>query len=152
MPMLELIRLLSEELEQQRKKDASGKEKSESAEDITSSASVSVNGQSVSIRDLLTTFPELTESEQQVILNALTKVQRKEDEAARIRQFKEVQMFKLKTWAIRVVLLVLLFLAVLFVSVFLFLSMRNGILSDAIVLTSLFDTAKEVLKLIFIGN
>ena len=152
MPMLELIRLLSEELEQQRKKDASGKEKSESAEDITSSASVSVNGQSVSIRDLLTTFPELTESEQQVILNALTKVQRKEDEAARIRQFKEVQMFKLKTWAIRVVLLVLLFLAVLFVSVFLFLSMRNGILSDATVLTSLFDTAKEVLKLIFIGN
>ena len=152
MPMLELIRLLSEELEQQRKKDASGKEKSESAEDLTSSASVSVNGQSVSIRDLLTTFPELTESEQQVILNALTKVQRKEDEAARIRQFKEVQMFKLKTWAIRVVLLVLLFLAVLFVSVFLFLSMRNGILSDATVLTSLFDTAKEVLKLIFIGN
>lgn len=152
MPMLELIRLLSEELEQQRKKDASGKEKSESAEDLTSSASVSVNGQSVSIRDLLTTFPELTESEQQVILNALTKVQREEDEAARIRQFKEVQMFKLKTWAIRVVLLVLLFLAVLFVSVFLFLSMRNGILSDATVLTSLFDTAKEVLKLIFIGN
>lgn len=152
MPMLELIRLLSEELEQQRKKDASGKEKSESAEDLTSSASVSVNGQSVSIRDLLTTFPELTESEQQVILNALTKVQRKEDEAASIRQFKEVQMFKLKTWAIRVVLLVLLFLAVLYVSVFLFLSMRNGILSDATVLTSLFDTAKEVLKLIFVGN
>lgn len=73
-------------------------------------------------------------------------------EANRIKFFKEIETFNLKTWIIKLFVGVILLVITGFTFAFIYVLIKRGVVADMSIIASLFKTLQEVLSIIFLTN
>jgi hypothetical protein len=70
----------------------------------------------------------------------------------KLRFFKEVETFNLKSWLIKASFTLIAAAIIAFSATFIYLLIKNGIFTDLSIIATLFRTLQEVLGLIFLNT
>jgi hypothetical protein len=103
---------------------------------------------------MLDAYDKMTQEEKLSLLRSAVLYQKNNvlHQESRIKFFKEIESFNLRTWVIKVFVSVILLAIVGFSSAFIYVMIKHGTTSDMSIISSLFKTLQEVLSIIFLTN
>lgn len=102
---------------------------------------------------IIAMFPQLPPEQQQIIIaqyiERLTKSNDIKTEKESFQLERDKKVLKIQTWAIIGIVVFLILLIATIVGVFLYLSLKKGVLAESGIISGLATTLKEVMKIIF---